>query len=207
RLGHHRAQQSAHQMDGPLLELVATSVILVELAIGEREAPHGEDAVDVVSHPRVLIVAMHGDRGARGKQTAERTLFAPNYALDVAKVPIELLPQTRLTHEHALPTSAELRKYGDAPRDGTVHPTSRYAASRCSFFLAFPWRLPHAGRQPCISALPCSSFDSSSSSRSLDLQGVYVAERRNEHQPAKAPKPHGSGALFVWAPGSPRGDP
>src|SRR5688572_26065096 len=91
-LGHHRAQQAAIQLNGAVLELVAAPTIAVERPIGERKAPSGEHAVNIVAYPCVTVVAVNRYRSARGEQPRHGVLFIDNQGRYFAKVRVELGP-------------------------------------------------------------------------------------------------------------------
>ena len=71
-MNHHRREQPAHQVGDTFLERLGTG--WVGLAIRERKRPRRQDAVDVVAHPGVRVVAMHRRGCARRQQPGVRVL-------------------------------------------------------------------------------------------------------------------------------------
>src|SRR5580693_1677947 len=65
RLPHHGLEQAAHYFDNALLQFVSSAAVPVELAVGETKPPDREHAVDVVADPRIGIVPVFVDGGAR----------------------------------------------------------------------------------------------------------------------------------------------
>ena len=83
RLAQHRAEQSTHQLQHPLLELVDAPAGTVEAPVSHRQAPDALNRVDAVAHPGIAVVAMHGAGGAGGQETRERMLAAEHHLLDL----------------------------------------------------------------------------------------------------------------------------
>ena len=72
-LPHHRREQPAHQLHDRPFQFGGAFGVLAPVC--QRQHPHGEDAVDVVAHPGVGVVAVHRGRGA-GRQQARRGILA-----------------------------------------------------------------------------------------------------------------------------------
>jgi len=55
RLAHHGREQTAHQLDDAMLELVGATVIVLELSIGLCQAPNSQHAVYIIANPRIAV--------------------------------------------------------------------------------------------------------------------------------------------------------
>ena len=84
---HHRSEQTAHKLHHSPFQ--ARCLIRIFLPVGESQAPHGENAVDVVAHPGMRVVAMHGDCSAGRKQPRHRILAGEDDGLCLAIVIIQ----------------------------------------------------------------------------------------------------------------------
>ena len=85
-LGHHRAEETPHEMNGALFQLVAPAIFMIEPAVCEAQPPDGENTVDIVANPGIAVVPVHGYRRARRQKPAHGILLVDDNGADL---PIE----------------------------------------------------------------------------------------------------------------------
>ena len=94
-LAQHRVEQSAHQLQHPLVQLKGAAAVAVQVAVGQGQAPDALDRIDAVPHPGVAVVAVHRVGGAGGQQACDRMLAGQHHLLDLAVDRLENLPGLR----------------------------------------------------------------------------------------------------------------
>ena len=123
RLAHHRAHQSPHQLQDPLLQLEGAAAGPLQPPVGQGQSPDALDGIDAVPHPGVAVVAVHGAGGAGGKQTRDRMLPAQDHVLDLAVQPVEQLAGL-------LPPDVASARHGDHVRVRTGRAGGRCCEAR-----------------------------------------------------------------------------
>ena len=90
RLAHHRRQQAAHQAQHAVVQRGCAN--RVDVAVGQSQCPHGKNAVDVVAHPGMGVVAVHRDGSAGRQQAGGEVLARHNDCLRLGRELVEALP-------------------------------------------------------------------------------------------------------------------
>jgi hypothetical protein len=81
-----------------LLKFDGAALVIVEFAVGQGQPPHRQNAVDVIPHPGIGVVAVDVDRRTGGKQTTNRMLPGQNDSGDMVIEMVELGLEVRSRH-------------------------------------------------------------------------------------------------------------
>ena len=88
-LTHHRRQKPSHQFDDTLGQESGTVMLAEISSIRKRQSPDTKNAVNIVPHPRIRVVAVRVDGGTGGQQSRYGILPGEDDLLHHHKVSIE----------------------------------------------------------------------------------------------------------------------